>query len=74
MKVKVYVDEDLCTRCGNCYDNYPEIFEDRGDEISQVREELGGNGTILDDDLAERAIEAAQDCPGEAIIVEIIES
>jgi ferredoxin len=74
MKVKVSVDEDLCTRCGNCYDNYPEIFENRGDDISQVRKDVGENDAILEGDLAERALEAAKDCPGEAIIVEVIES
>ncbi len=73
MKVKVSVDEDLCTGCGNCYDLYPEIFEDRGDEISKVKDELGGNGAILEGELAEKAIEAAEDCPGEAIIVKTIE-
>ncbi len=70
MKVKVYVDEDLCTSCGNCYDNYPEIFEDRGDGISQVKEDVGGNGAILEGELAEKAIEAAEDCPADAIIIE----
>ena len=73
MKVKVYVDENLCTQCGNCYDYYPEIFEDRGDETSQVRKDLGGNGAILEGKLAEKAIQAAQDCPGEAIIVKNME-
>jgi len=69
MKVEVYVDDSLCTQCGNCYDYYPEIFEDRGDGISQVREDLGGNKATLEGELAEKALKAAQDCPGEAIIV-----
>ncbi len=73
MKVRVSVDEDLCTKCGNCYDNYPEVFEDRGDEISQVRSDLGGNGAILEGDLADFAIQTAEECPAEAIIVDVIE-
>ena len=55
MKVKVSVDQDICTGCAVCYTEAPELFEDNGDGLSQVKDELGGDGATLEGDLAEKA-------------------
>jgi ferredoxin len=73
MKVKVSVDQDICTGCAVCYTEAPEVFEDNGDGLSQVKEELGGNGATLEGELAEKASDVKDECPVEAIIVEEVE-
>jgi len=55
--------EDTCTACGLCVDTCPEVF-DMGDDMAQV---------IVDDVLEEyedAVLQAAEECPVEAIIVE----
>ncbi|MDY6821603.1 MAG: ferredoxin [Deferribacterota bacterium] len=73
MKIKVSVDEDLCTGCAVCYTEVPEVFEDNGDGISQVKEDVGGDGAILEGELAEKVDEIKDECPVEAIIVEEVD-
>ena len=60
MKVRI---EDSCTACGLCVDTCPEVFE-MGDEIAEV---------IVDNvppELEETALQAADECPVEAIVIE----
>ena len=62
-EMKVSIDADLCTGCGACTDDVPDVFE-MGDEIAQVKTaEVPAN-------LEYAVKQAAEDCPAEAIIVE----
>jgi ferredoxin len=61
--MKVRIDADLCTACGLCTDDAPEVFT-MGDDVAEV---------VLADVPAgqEDAVkDAADSCPSEAIIVE----
>ena len=60
--MKVEVTEE-CIACGLCVDTCPEVFE-MGDEFAEV---------LADDvpeELEDAVIQAAEECPTEAIIVE----
>lgn len=62
--MKVRVDPDLCTACGLCPDEVPEIFKNGADDIAEV---------ITSDvppNLEADVRSAAEDCPGSAIIIE----
>jgi len=61
--MKVRIDADLCTACGLCVDDVPEVFK-MGDDVAEVIvDEVPGN--------QEDAVkDAADSCPSEAIIVE----
>jgi ferredoxin len=61
--MKVSIDEDLCTGCGACSDDVPDVFE-MGDEIAEVKQ------PDVPDDLQDAVREAAEGCPAEAIILE----
>ncbi len=61
--VKVEVDPDLCTGCELCVDTCPDIFE-MGDDVATVKVET------VPEDSEDCAIQAAEDCPAEAITVE----
>jgi ferredoxin len=73
MKVRIFVDQDLCTACGLCYEELPEVYEDAGDGIAKIRDEIGGDGAIVEGELAERVLEIVEECPSGALIAEIIE-
>jgi len=73
MKVKVQVDKDLCTACALCYDEVPEVYEDSGDGTAQVKAEVGGDGAIIEGDLAQRVLEVTEECPSGALVTEVIE-
>ena len=61
--MKVKVDADLCTACGLCTDDVPDVFK-MGDDVAEVIvEEVPGN-------LEDAVNDAADSCPSEAIIVE----
>jgi ferredoxin len=61
--MKVKVDADLCTACGLCTDDVPEVFK-MGDDVAEVIvDEVPGN-------LEDSVKDAADSCPSEAIIVE----
>ncbi len=58
--MKVSIDPDLCTACGLCVDECPEVFE-LGDEVAKV---------IADPvpaDKEDGVLEAEESCPVEAI-------
>ena len=61
--MKVSIDADLCTGCGACSDDVPDVFV-MGDEIAEVKQEN------IPEDLEDAVQEAADGCPAEAIIVE----
>lgn len=73
MKVKVSVDKDLCTACALCYDEIPEVYEDSGNGIAQVKAEVGGEGAIIEGDLAQRVLEVNDECPSGALATEVVE-
>lgn len=76
--MRVWIDQDLCTGDGLCTDHCPELFVLLEDGISYVRDELGvgndpggaGSAVHVPIGLQQRAIDAADDCPGECIFIE----
>lgn len=61
--MKVRIDTDLCTGCGLCSDDVPDVFK-MGDDIAEViAAEVPSN-------LESAVQEAVDDCPAEAIIAE----
>jgi len=62
--MKVTIDETLCTGCSLCFTDVPEVFEMGSDGLAKVVQETP-QGAI-----AEKAKEAAANCPSEAIRVE----
>ena len=79
MAMKVWIDQDLCTGDGICEEIAPDVFTLLDDGLAYVRE----NGKTLSDPggvdgLAtvpakdeEPTIEAAEECPGECIFIEV---
>jgi ferredoxin len=61
--MKVRIDADLCTACGLCTDDAPEVFT-MGDDVAEVvsADVPGGQEDAVKD--------AADSCPSEAIILE----
>ncbi len=62
---KVSVDESLCTGCGLCASNCPEVFEVGDDNIAHVVAPSSGSGCASCD-----LEEVAGQCPVEAIRVQ----
>jgi len=61
--MKAKIDADLCTACGLCVDDVPDVFK-MGDDVAEV---------IVDEvpaDLEDAVKDAADSCPSEAISVE----
>ncbi|MGH1503444.1 MAG: ferredoxin [Acidimicrobiales bacterium] len=81
LRVKVWIDQDLCTGDGICTDHAPEVFRILEDGIAYVVE----NGVVLNDpggagslavvppESEAAVIDSAGECPGECIFVEIDE-
>jgi ferredoxin len=79
VRLRVWIDQDLCTGDGLCTDHVPAVFTLLEDGIAYVKED----GIVLNDPggaaslaiVAERyeqaVIEASQNCPGECIFVEL---
>lgn len=59
--MKITIDESLCTGCSLCFTDVPEVYEMGGDGLAKVIQENPQG------DLAEKAKEAAANCPSEAI-------
>jgi ferredoxin len=84
---KVWIDQDLCTGDGLCVEIVPTIFDMHDDGLAYVKEVdwpdlYNGSGTdpvykmaqgqaIVPDNLLDATIEAAEECPGECIFIEI---
>jgi ferredoxin len=60
--MKVSIDADLCTGCGACSDDVPDVFV-MGDDIAEVIK------PDVPADLEDAVKEAAENCPVEAITV-----
>jgi ferredoxin len=61
--MKVRIDNDLCTACGLCTDDVPDVFT-MGDEVAEVTK------PDVPPDLEDAVQNAADSCPAEAIIIE----
>jgi len=61
--MKAKIDENLCTGCGLCSDNCPEVFE-MGDTTARVISDP------VPAEYEEKAQEAAENCPVDAISIE----
>jgi ferredoxin len=73
--MKVWVDHDLCTGDGLCVEMSPAVFE-LVDDISHVRDHRGAllqSGVMADvpDMEVDGVLDAAEDCPGECIFIEV---
>ncbi len=58
--MKVTIDPTLCTACGLCADECPEVFE-LGEESAEVIVD------VVPDDLEDSVLDAEASCPVEAI-------
>jgi len=58
-----YVDQDLCTECGDCIKAVPQAFRKvDGEEVAEVY------NTGLEDAFMPRVQQIMTDCPGKAIL------
>ena len=77
--MRVWIDQDLCTGDGLCIDHCPDVFVQLEDGIAYVREDgvigndPGSSGSLVwvPERLHQAAIDAAEDCPGECIFIEL---
>ncbi len=90
-KLKVWIDQDLCTGDGICEEIAPDVFVGRDDGLWVVKEEAthfgaaivfdgetvdghgpdGARGVArVPDSQIDIVIEAAEECPGECIMIE----
>ena len=77
--MRVWIDQDLCTGDGLCTDHCPEVFLILEDGIAYVRDSAwvgndpGGAECLasVPRRLEQAAVDAADDCPGECIFIEI---
>ena len=61
--MKVSIDADLCTACGLCTDDVPDVFI-MGDDVAEVTQ------ADVPAELEDSVRDAADSCPSEAIIAE----
>ena len=78
--MKVWIDQDLCTGDGLCTDHAPDVFTLLEDGIAYVKD----GDTVLNDPgsssslasvphhLEHHVVQAADDCPGECIFIEVL--
>ncbi len=77
--MRVWIDQDLCTGDGLCTDHAPEVFTLLEDGIAYVKQQgrvlndPGGSASlaVVPPALAKATINAADDCPGECIFIEV---
>lgn len=75
--MKVWIDQDLCTGDGICVELAPPVFQMGDDKFAYVMEAgqvLPGMTEGLASvpaDQEEATIEAAEECPGECIFIEV---
>ena len=83
MTMKVWIDQELCTGDGLCEEIAPTVFTLLNDGLAYVKEgdtvfaaELGhvqgaeGTATVPDG-MGDAVVEAADECPGECIFIEL---
>ena len=61
--MKVRIEADLCTACGLCTDDAPEVFT-MGDDVAEVTQ------ADVPADQEDAVKDAVDSCPSEAIILE----
>ena len=80
-KLMVWIDQDLCTGDGLCEEIAPDVFHGRDDGLWTVKEEASyfGKSILFDgsrgvarvpDGIIDTVVEAAEECPGECIMIE----
>jgi len=77
--MRVWIDQDLCTGDGLCLDHCPDVFVQLEDGIAYVAEfgvalnDPGGSGSLafVPDRDWQAVVDAADDCPGECIFIEM---
>lgn len=77
--MRVWIDQDLCTGDGLCVDHCPDVFVQLEDGIAYVAEagvvlnDPGSSGSlaVVRPRQVRAVIDAAEDCPGECIFIEI---
>ncbi len=78
-ELRVWIDQDLCTGDGICTDHAPEVFTILEDGIAYCREgarvfsDPGGAAELarVPVNLEQQVIDAAAECPGECIFIEL---
>jgi ferredoxin len=81
--LKVWIDQDLCTGDGLCEEIAPSIFYGHSDGLFYVKEagsetpseptHVMTQSVAVPSSLVESTIEAAEECPGECIFLEVEE-
>ena len=76
--MKVWIDQDLCTGDGLCVEIAPDVFVMDSDGLAYVAEggvqlAAGGPAALasVPEGQEEAVIEAAEECPGECIFIEV---
>ncbi len=77
--MRVWIDQDLCTGDGLCVDHCADVFVQLEDGIAYVSEagmplnDPGSSGSlaVVSRRNVQSVINAAEDCPGECIFVEL---
>lgn len=77
--MRVWIDQDLCTGDGLCLDHCPDVFIQLEDGIAYVAEagvpgnDPGGAGSLawVTPRNWQGVVDAAEDCPGECIFIEM---
>lgn len=80
-RLRVWIDQDLCTGDGICTDHAPEVFRILEDGIAYVVEDNvvlndpGGSGSlaVVPPPCEKAVIDSAAECPGECIFIEFEE-
>jgi ferredoxin len=81
-RVRVWIDQDLCTGDGLCTDHAPSVFTILEDGIAycmedgQTLNDPGGPAqlAVVPSSQEENVIHAAAECPGECIFIELHEA
>ena len=78
-RMKVWIDQDLCTGDGLCAEIAPDVFVMAPDGLAYVAEggvQLPGGGpealAAVPAGQDEAVIESAEECPGECIFIEVL--
>jgi ferredoxin len=77
-RMKVWIDQDLCTGDGLCEEIAPAVFTLLDDGLSYVKEgdkifsDPGGHAglALVPEDMEDATRESAEECPGECIFIE----